>query len=109
MPARLVWNGQRVLAEVRRATLAGINETLDDAVQDAKSNHWWTSSSGQLEAEIVKEDACVELGGRIRGKFGTTKGRGFYGLFLERRTPFLRPAADRTFPRLPRHIRRRLA
>lgn len=107
MAARSVWRGKEVLRSVQRATEAAINDVTERAAQDARANRWWASRSGTLAGEIVNERA-VRRGKTIIGRFGTTKGRGFYGLFLEKRTPFLRPAADRQFPRLGAAIRRRL-
>jgi hypothetical protein len=101
------WYADRVLAKVNRATLAGIDDTLEKSVEDAKANHWWQSREGTLEANIVREPAQRTSRG-ARGEFGTTSRQAFYGLFLERRMPFLRPAADRTFPLLKKAIQDRM-
>lgn len=112
--ARLDWNGDRVRARVVEASRVAINETLEEAAADASASHQWVSRTGQLEEEIVVEQAVVG-GQRVTGAFGTTRRRGFYGLFHELGTirefarPFLRPAADRAFPTLAEKIRRRLA
>lgn len=108
MANRLDWRGDRVLAQVSRAIKDAIDETTKDAAEDAKDSHWWQSRSGNLESEIVTWPAQRTGGAQWTGKFGTTKGAGFYGLFLERRTPFLRPAADRNFPKLAKAIKRRI-
>lgn len=102
----IVWNGEEVAREIAAATKAAIDETTAAAAEDAKTSHWWNSRKGQLQEEIVNEPAKVE-GTRTTGRFGTTQRRGFYGLFFERRTPFLRPAADRLFPTLAERIKRR--
>lgn len=107
MANRLNWKGPQVLASVQRATVAAVDETTKEAAQGASASHWWQSRSGLLEANIESEPA-ERKGRRVSGKFGTTQRQGFYGLFLERRTPFLRPAADRVFPHLAGLIRRRL-
>lgn len=101
------WNGDEVVENVVNAAKDAIDETTEAAAKDAASSHWWSSRGGQLESEIVSEPAKV-VDGKLTGKFGTTKVRGFYGLFLERRTPFLRPAADRVFSTLTERIKGRL-
>lgn len=110
--ARLEWNGDNLLERVAEAARKSINETLTEADADASASHWWLNRTGNLEENIVTEDARVE-GSRVIGRFGTTtmrRGRrtGWYGLFLEYQTPFLRPAADRVFPTLAAKIARRL-
>jgi hypothetical protein len=114
MPSRATvdWRGDALIRRVRAAAAAGVNETLDAAAADARLTHEWVSRTGQLEEEIVTEHA--RAGRNPHGAFGTTRRRGFYGLFHEEGTvrefarPFLRPAADRNFPTLARRIRRRL-
>lgn len=111
--ARLEWHGARLRSEVVEASRAAINETLKEADADASSSHSWMNRTDQLEEEIVVEKATI-VGDKVVGRFGTTRRRGFYGLFHELGTmheiarPFLRPAADRTFPTLAEKIRRRL-
>lgn len=107
MSARVHWRGKVVYSAVLAATKAAIDETTDDAARAAQGSHSWGSRTGQLESEIVSEPAKRTLGETV-GKFGSTMVRGFYGLFLERRTPFLRPAADKVFPQLAKRIKRRL-
>lgn len=110
MAARLTWHGKAVVARVLAASLEAIDDVTEQAAQDAQQNHWWRSRRGQagLEGEIVVEPASL-VDGRPTGRFGTGLRRdGFYGLFLEQREPFLRPAADRAFPTLAKRIRKRL-
>jgi len=101
------WYGDRILDKVQKASVEAIDEVLEDTAKDAASNHWWASRSGNLEGAIVAEAAERTPRG-ARGRFGSTQHEGFYGLFLERKTPFLRPAADRQFPKLAAAIKRRL-
>lgn len=106
----LTWNGDKVRRRVNLAAKDAIDETLEQAAKDAQGNHWWANRSGSLEGNIVVEPATVDARGQVSGRFGTSLRRaGFYGLFLERKTPFLRPAADREFPHLGRRIRVRLS
>lgn len=110
--ARLDWNGDQLAARVREAARAAIDDTLREADADASMSHWWRNRTGNLELNIVTEDAEI-AGDRVTGRFGTTRSKkgertGFYGLFLEYQTPFLRPAADRAFPTLAAKIKARL-
>jgi len=105
--ARVTWRGPAILRAVQAATSAAIDETTEAAAQAAKASHSWANRSGQLEGEIENESA-MRVGQETVGKFGSTQRRGFYGLFHERRSPFLRPAADLIFPRLASRIKRRL-
>lgn len=111
--ARLDWQGAKLVARVRAASVAAVNETVDAARDDAAVSHEWVNRNGQLEEEIVSEHATPG-DPNPTARFGTTRRRGFYGLFHEEGTvhefarPFLRPAADRQFPSLAARIRRRL-
>jgi len=102
----LHWTGDDVADKLTSASQQAVDEITAAAAEDAAASHWWTSRGGTLEDEIISEPSKVE-GSRTTGKFGSTMRRGFYGLFHERRTPFLRPAADRHFPRLAKRIRER--
>jgi hypothetical protein len=90
---------------VRRAAIDAVNETVDAAAQDAQSHHGWDARRGRrgLQGQVKVEPARVE-NGVIKARFGSTQVRGFYGLILERRHPWLRPAADRHFPDLSKRI-----
>lgn len=101
------WYADELKKKVRVASVLAINDVTSDARDDAKESHNWRSQSGRLEANIVNEPAQPTLTG-ARGRFGTTQRQGFYGLFMERRYPFLRPAADRNFTKIAGAIRERL-
>src|SRR5581483_10841376 len=126
MPSKvtLTWNGDAIIERVRVAAAESINETLDDAVKDAEATHTWKVDpkprrlkkggrliNPDLESQIVAEHADKQT---LLGRFGYTRGKGFYGLFHEESTvhehryPALRPAADRAFPTLAARIRARL-
>ncbi len=111
--ASLTWRGDELVARVRNAARAAVDETVDEAAADARASHVWLNRTMQLEDEIVAEHADpADLNPTAR--FGSTRRRGFYGLFHEEGTvnefsrPFLRPAADRHFHALAEKIRRRL-
>ena len=111
--SRLEWNGDRLIERLRAAAREAVDETVDAARDDAAASHVWRNRKGQLEEEIVSEHADP---GDLNptGSFGTTRRRGFYGLFHEQgtkhehETPFLRPAADRHFIELADRIREKL-
>lgn len=105
MAGRIVdWRAQQIVDALLDAAREAIDETTADAAQQAAQAA--PRRTGRLAEETVSEPAVVEAG-KARGKFGSTQRRGFYGLFLERRRPYLRPAADIAFPTLARRIRER--
>lgn len=107
--SKVNWNGAALAQRVRKATIEAVDETTEAAAQSARSSHWWRARRGRrgLAGEIKTEAATVE-DGKVVGAFGSTQRRGFHGLFHERRSPFLRPAADREFPGVSERIRKRL-
>lgn len=111
--ARLEWDGDALIARVQNAARAAVNDTVDAARDDASVTHEWVNRTMQLEEEIVSEHGDPG-DANPSAKFGTTRRRGFVGLFHELGTvheyerPFLRPAADRHFPTLAERISRRL-
>lgn len=114
MPSRasFEWNGDKILERVTEAARKGVDDTTQATDDVATASHWWANRTGNLERNIVTEPAVVE-GSRVVGKVGATtmrKGKrtGWYGLFLEYKLPWLRPAADETFPTLATRIRERL-
>ena len=106
MAGTLIWKGDELLRKLERVVPDAIDETTDEAAKHAKSTHWWGSRRGRLQGEIVNEPAKRFGATRWSGKFGSTQQRGFYGLILEYRHPFLRPAADATFKHLAGRIKR---
>jgi hypothetical protein len=114
MPVRVVWNGDKLLERVARAAAEAIDETTAATQADAETTHWWTPRHARGLESQLRTEAAVADGSRIIGRVGVTysgqKGvrSGFYGLFLETKTPWLRPAGDRNFPTLAARIARRL-
>lgn len=111
--ARLDWNGDKLIAQVRTAAREAVDATVDAARDDAAASHVWVNRTDQLQEEIVSQHADPAAPNPT-ASFGTTRRRGFYGLFHEEGTvkefarPFLRPAADRHFGELAAKIRERL-
>jgi hypothetical protein len=102
------WLGDLIAEEATAACKVAIDEVTKAAAEDAQKNHWWSNRSGDLERNTFSEPATLTPEGTVRGRFGSSLRReGFYGLFLERKTPWLRPAADRNFKNLRRVLRGR--
>jgi len=107
------WNGDAIVERFRAVAREAVDATVDEARDDAELSHVWRNRRGQLEEELVSEHADP-ADVNPTASFGTTRRRGFYGLFheegtrREHATPFLRPAADRWFPTLAAKIRERL-
>jgi hypothetical protein len=129
----LIWNGDAVLEKVRAAEKVGVNATMGAAVAEAKSSHAWQNRTGTLEGGIgiddyAREDGAgvvgvwgvfdvvyariQELGGTITAKVAKALAipqadgsvRFAKSVTLPPR-PYLRPAADKTYPTLPERIR----
>lgn len=106
MATRVKWLGNLIAEEAIAATKLAIDDVTRAAADDAKQSHWWGNRSGDLERNTFSEPATLTAEGTVRGRFGSSLRReGFYGLFLERKTPWLRPAADRHFKDLRRVLR----
>lgn len=114
----LRWKGEEFLEKIAQATADGVNDTTTAAAEDAAgttmnlpphvaAGHPWYGVTSRVES-AVSTQAATAAGTSVRGAFGATKRRGDYALFLERLNPYLRPAADRNFPKLPENIRKRL-
>ena len=121
MPSRtrFEWNGDELVRRLAEASRASIDETLHETDDVATASHWWHRRTGLLERKIEIDPATISADGlHITGAVGVKVPPGagrkgvrfnpFYGLFLEIKLPWLRPAADITFPRLAEKIRRRL-
>lgn len=108
MPYRVEWLGDEIAAWMLVKAEEAVTEVVEAAAEEARRNHWWSNRTGDLESNVIAEPAKPK-GLLVEGKFGSSLRReGFYGLFLERKTPWLRPAADRTFPLLRAAIKRRI-
>lgn len=124
----LEWHGDDLVRRVRRAAAEALNETVDDARDDARVTHTWkddpephTLKDGRkvdthLERQIATAHTPADgHSDELVASVGFTERDGFYGLFQEDGTehqhvfPALRPAADRHFPTLARRIREKFA
>lgn len=130
----LKWFGKQVTEKMRRAQIAGVNETMGASVIHAKQNHDWQNRTGTLEGGIgIIDYAGPRPGGGVGGTWGvsdvvyalaqelgaTIKAKTAQALHFEidgehivvkqvtlPPRPYLRPAADTTYPSLARRIRR---
>jgi len=129
----LRWRGREVLSRMEQAENLAVNATMEEAVVYAKNNHEWQNRTSVLEGSIKIVEFGSREGSGSRGLWGSTDVR--YALIHElggviRPTkapalmfridgqfvrvqkvriparPYLRPAADAIYPRLPDNIRR---
>lgn len=103
------WFGPELVAKKREEAVVMLNETAEEGAQLAIQGKWWTPRRGAegLVGEVVVEPA--ELRMRIlQSKFGSTMRRGFFGLFLEKQQPWIRPAGDKAAAHLLARLRGRL-
>lgn len=120
------WNGESVIAMIRRAQIRGINTTMAAAVLNAKRGHGpGAHSQGRFEtqtASLERSVRIVEPAKRIlsgaKGTWGSTDTvyarrieLGFQGKDSKGRVydqpafPFLIPAAQTEYPKLARRMR----
>lgn len=106
----ITWHGEEIAARIRAASVAAIDDTLNAAVEYAKAHHEFEDQSGYVESDIQAEPARPTATG-AEGRWGDSA-RGAIDLELGNvqtpPMPFLRPAADATYPMLPDAIRKHL-
>ena len=129
----LVWKGKAVTARMRQAQIRGVNATMGACVVHAKGSHAWQNRTGVLEGGIDVVDYAVAVRDGVRGVWGVRDV--IYALIHELggvitpktakalmipqadgsvrfaasvtipARPYLRPAADMSYPSLGRRIR----
>lgn len=130
----LVWEGKAVTERMRKAMIAGVNKTMADCAVHARRNHTWKNQTGALTGSIQIVSYAVQQGTYVVGQWGSVDLK--YALihelggvivpkkakalaipqsdgsvrFVKKVTiparPYLRPAADATYPQLAANIRR---
>lgn len=127
----LNWLGKQVDAKVRRAQVLGVNFTMGASVQHAKTNHDWQNRTATLEGSIDVVEYAHETAEGVEGAWGSRDVA--YALIHEMggiikpvrakllsfeidgervfakevkipARPYLRPAADETYPHLAENI-----
>jgi hypothetical protein len=102
---RLVsYNGPRLTQRAQAASIAGLNETMEACVAEAKMNHrGWRNRTGRAERSIkVLRRASPFGSGCAGGSWGSFDCP--YFIYLERRYGTLRGAADVVYPTLGRRV-----
>lgn len=108
----LQWHGDELIKKMDAAIIQGINQTMSECAVHAKQNHPWVNRTGTLEGSIRPVVAAHKEGDEFVGLWGSVDVA--YALPLEIGTskmppyPYLRPAADAVYPKLPENIRRGL-
>lgn len=129
----LVWKGQALTEKMRQAQILGVNATMSEAVKHAKANHPWQNQTGVLEGSIDIAEPAAPDGQGVEGRWGSKDVRyalihELGGVIVPKRAealaipqedggvifvksvkiparPYLRPAADFTYPLLADKIR----
>lgn len=130
----LIWRGDEVTSKMRSAQIEGVNATMAACVVHAKRMHPWENQSGILEGAINIIDYARLAARGVRGVWGVQDaiqarilelggviepvnakalaipqddgGVVFVQSVTIPEMPYLRPAADGTYPALPMYIRR---
>ena len=103
----LRWYGDREQERVLRATRVGINRTMAVCVREAKPLTPYVTGTLRRSIRIFAKAVTYAWG--TYGVWGSVAC--VYAKFIEfgtykmRERPFLRPAAERVYPYLPRFIR----
>ena len=101
----LKWNGDAIKKKVLEAAKHGVDKTMSEAVIEAKRHHpGWKNVTGTAEGSINVVKFAEEEGQRVRGVWGSPDVD--YMIWLElKHGSALRSSADKTYPRLQRHIK----
>jgi hypothetical protein len=109
MPSKFNWYGDKVKAKVERETRAAMDSILADCVNEAKGLvHVKTSTlQGGIQMRPTKN-----IDGVLTGLWGVWDVR--YAVYQELpifkgSKPYLRPSADKHYPKLAAEIKRRMA
>ena len=130
----LKWYGKAVTQKMREAQIEGVNRTMAACVTEAKSTHEWNNRTGVLEGGIdVVDYAAPETNG-VKGTWGVRDvvdgrihelggtivpvnaealaiplpegGIAFVQSVTIPARPYLRPSADKEYPKLPERIKK---
>lgn len=105
----LDWRGDELVSKIRKAQMAGVNATMAEASISAKNSHEWKNRTSDLEGSIGISKYARRTSTGAEGFWGSQSVK--YAIFHElgtarmRARPYLRPAADRTYPKLAANIK----
>lgn len=108
----LKWEGDKLIKKIDDCVKRGIDQTMAEAAIYAKQNHPWRNRTGTLEGSIRPVVEAHKKGSEFVGVWGSVDVD--YALVLELGSfgragvppyPYLRPAADAIYPRLPSNIK----
>jgi HK97 gp10 family phage protein len=109
---RLNWKGDELKKKMDRVVPWAINSIMADCVREAKQVHPWKVRTGTLQGGIQMRVAEL-IGSAWVGLWGVWGV--LYAIFQElgtvkmRANPFLRPAADKLYPKLKEKIKEGMA
>jgi hypothetical protein len=105
----LTWNGDKVLADVDKAIIYGIDKTMSQCVVSAKQNHpGWKNITGTAEGSVRVTQFAARRGGVIFGVWGSVDVD--YMIWLElKHGSALRRSADTNYRHLAANIKEGLA
>ena len=110
--AGVKWEGPRVASKMRKAEIRAINIVMSRCVRTAKTSHEWKNRTGILEGSIGVEFFARPQGSGAAGIWGSVdvKYARVHELGSPKQTikarPYLRPAAEKEYPRLAAEIRK---
>lgn len=130
----LKWYGRAVTKKMREAQVEGVNRTMAACTTEAKANHDWQNRTATLEGSIDVADYAKEVSGGVKGTWGSRdvayalihelggviKPKNAQALAIPQddgsvrlvksvtmpARPYLRPAADKEYPKLAGRIKR---
>lgn len=109
-----------VEARAARAQIRAVNRTMGESVESAQASHEWQNRTGILEGSIKIVSPAHREGNGASGEWGSVdvvyaaihefggQAGADHSVTIPPR-PYLRPAADRTYPKLPKYLRQEMA
>ncbi|WP_346915036.1 phage morphogenesis protein [uncultured Roseibium sp.] len=130
----LKWFGKAVTKNMREAQIEGVNRTMAACAAEAKANHEWQNRTATLEGAIDIADYAAPVTDGVKGTWGardvvyaliqelggTIKAKNAKALAIPQddgsvrfvksveipARPYLRPAADKEYPKLAGRIKK---
>lgn len=111
MPARgrSEWRGAQVKAEVIAACVSGTQDTIDQAVRQAKFNHpGWQNRTGLAEGSIRPQEFAAAQGPKVHASWGSV-GVSYMRRLEKYHGHALQGAADIAYKQLVPNVRKHLS